>query len=141
MSKKSTVKSASVAVFAITVLAAVISQLFAAQAPTESRYMAQYTASGDMILPKNNIWREWVYLGSPLTPNALNGGTASFPEFHNVYMQPWAYAIYKKTNEFPDGTIMFKELQLTLPPPKIQMGRKWNLREEDISPAPSTVRM
>jgi cytochrome P460 len=68
-----------------------------------------------MVLPKNNIWRTWVFVGAPLTPNALNSGRAGFPEYHNVYIQPWAYATYKKTHEFPEGTIMFKELQLTLP--------------------------
>jgi hypothetical protein len=84
--------------------------------PARTRYLPEYTASGELILPKNNIWRQWVYLGSPLTPNALNGGKAGFPEYHNVYMEPGSYDIYKKTGEFPDGTIMFKELQLTLPP-------------------------
>jgi hypothetical protein len=78
-----------------------------------ARYMPEYTADGDLILPKN--FEKWVYLGSPLTPNALNGGKANFPEFHNVYMQPWAYEEYQKTNVFPEGTIMFKELQLTIP--------------------------
>ena len=68
------------------------------------------------FLPKDNIWRTWFFVGAPTTPNALNGGKANFPEFHNVYIQPWAYAMYKKTNEFPEGTIMAKELQLTLPP-------------------------
>jgi hypothetical protein len=56
-----------------------------------------------------------VYVGSPLTPNALNGGHAGFPEYHNVYIEPSSYEIYKQTNAFPEGTIMFKELQLTLP--------------------------
>jgi hypothetical protein len=51
-----------------------------------------------------------------LTPNALNGGHAGFPEYHNVYIEPGSYAIYKKTGVFPDGTIFFKELQLTLGP-------------------------
>ena len=46
------------------------------------RYLPEYTASGDLILPKN--FHEWVYVGSPLTPNALNDGQANFPEFHNV---------------------------------------------------------
>ena len=69
-----------------------------------------------MKLPPNSIWREWVYVGSPLTPNALNGGHAGFPEYHNVYIEPGSYAIYKKTGEFPDGTFFFKELQLTLGP-------------------------
>ena len=80
---------------------------------SSGRYLPEYTADGDLILPKN--FEKWVYLGSPLTPNALNGGKANFPEFHNVYMQPWAYEEYQKTNVFPEGTIMFKELQLTLP--------------------------
>jgi hypothetical protein len=40
---------------------------------------------------------------------------AGFPEYHNVYIEPGSYDIYKKTNVFPEGTIFFKELQLTLP--------------------------
>ena len=85
-----------------------------AQTQTGPRYLPEYTASGDLILPKN--FHEWVYVGSPLTPNALNGGKAGFPEFHNVYIEPGSYEIYKKTFTFPEGTILFKELQLTLPP-------------------------
>src|SRR5437762_1011899 len=41
---------------------------------------------------------------------------ADFPEYHNVYIEPGSYAIYKKTGVFPDGTIFVKELQLTLGP-------------------------
>jgi hypothetical protein len=99
------------------ILTAVFSELHArseaaAVEPSE-RYLPEYAADGDLILPKN--FEKWVYLGSPLTPNGLNGGKANFPEFHNVYMQPWAYEEYQKTNVFPEGTIMFKELQLSLP--------------------------
>jgi hypothetical protein len=82
-------------------------------AAATKRYLPEYTASGDLILPKN--FHEWVYVGSPLTPNALNDGKANFPEFHNVYIEPGSYQIYKKTGVFPEGTIFFKELQLTLP--------------------------
>jgi hypothetical protein len=82
-------------------------------AMTSERYLPEYTESGDLILPKN--YHEWVYVGSPLTPNALNDGEAGFPEFHNVYIEPGSYEIYKETGEFPEGTIFFKELQLTLP--------------------------
>jgi hypothetical protein len=35
--------------------------------------------------------------------------------FHNVYIDPCSYAAYKKTSVFPEGTIFFKKLQLTLP--------------------------
>src|SRR5215510_6898018 len=82
-------------------------------AQTGARYLPEYTASGDLILPKN--FHEWVYVGSPLTPNALNGGQAGFPEFHNVYIERGSYEIFKKTGQFPEGTILFKELQLGLP--------------------------
>jgi hypothetical protein len=80
-----------------------------AQNQNRVRDLPEYTASGDLILPKD--FHEWVYVGSPLTPNALNDGMANFPEFHNVYIEPGSYEIYKQTNQFPEGTIMFKELQ------------------------------
>lgn len=80
---------------------------------TRKRYLPEYTASGDLILPKN--FEEWIYVGSPLTPHALNDGKAGFPEYHNVYIEPGSYELYKKSGVFPEGTIFFKELQLTLP--------------------------
>jgi hypothetical protein len=61
-----------------------------------TRYLPEYTASGELMLPKNNIWREWVFVGEPLTPNALNGGKAGFPEYHNVYIEPGSYEIFKE---------------------------------------------
>jgi len=99
----------------VTVTAFLLQSLSGSSAQTQARprYLPEYTASGDLVLPKN--FHEWVYLGSPLTPNALNGGEAGFPEYHNVYIEPGSYEIYKRTNEFPEGTILFKELQLTLP--------------------------
>ena len=77
------------------------------------RYLPEYTSTGDLVLPKN--FHEWVFVGSPLTPNILNGGHANFPEYHNVYIEPGFYDIYKKTGVFPEGTIFVKELQLMLP--------------------------
>ena len=83
-------------------------------ASSPGRYLPEYAPNGDLLLPKN--FEKWVFVGSPLTPNALNGGEANFPEFHNVYIEPGSYEIYRKTGIFPEGTIFFKELQLTLPP-------------------------
>ena len=82
-------------------------------ASTTQRYLPEYNDKGELLLPKN--FEKWVFVGSPLTPNALNGGQANFPEFHNVYIEPGSYDIYQKTNVFPEGTIFLKELQLTLP--------------------------
>lgn len=75
-------------------------------------YQPEFTTDGALKLPPD--FEQWVYVGSPLTPNALNNGKANFPEYHNVYIQPGAYQEYKRTGVFPEGTIMFKELQLTL---------------------------
>ena len=79
-----------------------------------SRQLPEYTDSGELRLPTN--WRQWIFVGDPFTPNALNGGHANFPEFHNVYIEPGSYAIYRKTGVFPEGTIFVKELQLTTKP-------------------------
>jgi len=88
----------------------------------QGRYLPEYTKEGDLILPKN--WRSWVYVGSPLTPDALNNGKANFPEYHNVYIEPGSYEIYKKTGEFPEGTIFFKELQRVLGPQQAPDGSR-----------------
>ena len=55
-------------------------------------------------------YREWVYVGTPVTPNDMNGGKAAFPEHHNVYIDPKSWQHWKKTGEFRDGTILIKEL-------------------------------
>lgn len=55
-------------------------------------------------------YREWVYVGAPITPNDMNNGKANFPEFHSVYIDRNSWAHYKKTGEFPDGTVMVKEM-------------------------------
>ncbi|MEO9970178.1 MAG: cytochrome P460 family protein [Hyphomonadaceae bacterium] len=71
---------------------------------------AGYLASGAVKKPAN--WREWVYVGSPLTPHGLNGGAAPFPEFHNVYVEPSAFEHYERTGEWAEGTQIAKELVL-----------------------------
>ncbi len=80
------------------------------QAAEQSTYTAKFNAAGEMIRPEG--WREWVFVGSPLTPNSLNGGAAPFPEFHSVYLDPESWAHYKKTGKFREGTMFAKELSL-----------------------------
>jgi Cytochrome P460 len=68
----------------------------------------EFTADGKLKQPVG--YRKWVYIGTPLTPNDLNNGEASFPEFHEVYMDPESFAEYEKTGKFRDGTVLIKEL-------------------------------
>jgi hypothetical protein len=69
----------------------------------------------------------WVFLGAPLTPNALNNGQAGFPEFHNVYIHPEAFKAYRKTGQFPEGAVLLKELQLALPGTNDPRNGSWTL--------------
>lgn len=69
---------------------------------------AQYNGDGELLLPKG--YRAWPYIGTPLTPNDMNNGSAAFPEFHSVYMDPKSWKAYEETGEFPDGTVLVKEL-------------------------------
>jgi hypothetical protein len=69
---------------------------------------AKYSAKGELTMPRN--YRQWVFVGAPVTPNDMNNGKAAFPEFHHVYIDPASFAAYKKTGKFPNGTVIVKEL-------------------------------
>lgn len=71
---------------------------------------AKFTAQNEAVQPVG--YRKWVFVGSPLTPHALNGGAAPFPEYHNVYVEPSAFAEFEKTGKWPQGTQIAKELVL-----------------------------
>eukprot|EP01036_Dinobryon_divergens_P060895 gene60895-81198_t len=73
-----------------------------------------WTEKNELRLPTG--YRQWIYLGSPITPEGLNDNKAGFPEFHNVYIPAEVLDQFKKTGEYPEGSIFAKELQLTLPP-------------------------
>ena len=71
----------------------------------------KFSEKGELLQPEG--FREWVFIGSPLTPHGLNDGNAGFPEFHNVYVEPAVYRYYRRTGEWPEGAVLAKELQLT----------------------------
>jgi hypothetical protein len=79
-------------------------------APTLAFAERPYEISKSGVLTQPEGYREWVYVGTPLTPNDMNNGKAAFPEFHNVYIDPKSFAYWKKTGNFRDGTIIIKEL-------------------------------
>lgn len=64
----------------------------------------------DNNLERPEGYREWVFVGTPVTPNDLNPPEAAFPEFHNVYIHPADFAHWRRTGTFPDGTVIIKEL-------------------------------
>ena len=99
----------------ITLLGALVVSLNSCQESTssETRTAAEpsyysYDGSGNLNRPTG--YRTWVYVGTPVTPNDMNGGKAAFPEMHNVYIDPKSYAHWKEHGEWRDGTILVKEL-------------------------------
>ncbi len=68
-----------------------------------------FNEKGELVRPDVS-YREWVYIGTPLTPNDLNPPEAPFPDFHNVYIHPSDFDHWKRTGMFPDGTVIMKEL-------------------------------
>ncbi len=67
-----------------------------------------FTKDNILLTPKG--YREWVFVGAPVTPKDMNDGNPAFPEFHNVYIDPTSWDHWKKTGEFRDGTVIVKEL-------------------------------
>ena len=94
----------------LTLLLAFTLASFALQANAEhhEKYKAQFTKDGKLVRPEG--WREWIFIGSPVTPNSLNAGAAPFPEFHSVYIDPKSWAHWKETGLFREGTMIAKEL-------------------------------
>jgi hypothetical protein len=68
----------------------------------------EFTADGKLKQPVG--YRNWTYVGEVITPNDMNGGEATFPEFHAVYMDPESFAHFEKTGKLRDGTVLIKEL-------------------------------
>lgn len=79
-----------------------------AQDKTGVKSWIEFTTDGKAKQPEG--YRKWIFLGSPLTPNDMNDGEASFPEFHNTYMDPDSFDHVEKTGEYRDGTVIVKEL-------------------------------
>ena len=66
-----------------------------------------YTGQGALIRPEG--YREWIYVGTPITPNDLNPPAAPLHEFHNVYIHPNDFEYWTKTGTFSDGTVIVAE--------------------------------
>lgn len=93
------------------IMASAFGMLFSVFTPTNVSAKEYFTIkNGELERPSG--YREWIYVGAPLTPHDKNNGKANFPEFHSVYIDPESWEHWKKTGEFRDGTILIKEMNL-----------------------------
>ncbi|QBQ54235.1 cytochrome P460 family protein [Nitrosococcus wardiae] len=93
---------------AIMVLAASLGMAVGAygQQGSELPFSAYVDQQGSIRLPKE-IRSHWVHLGSW----AVMDKNASGYGFHDVYTQPEAVAVYQESGQFPDGTVLVKEIR------------------------------
>jgi hypothetical protein len=77
---------------------------------TNSRSGPVFPKDGDLVLPAG--FREWVFMGGPVTPNSLNSGEAPFPEFHDVYISGRIFSITSTMATFPKGLCLSRSLYL-----------------------------
>jgi hypothetical protein len=90
---------------------------FALAADRQSGVIPQYTANGELVRLAG--YETWVFVGSnlglaykPELPDttAQENTRADQPLFHNVYIDPDAYAYFRKTGEFPTPTVLVMEM-------------------------------
>jgi hypothetical protein len=109
MTVRSLVQGVALCLAVVVSLGVVVLLLVASPKAGEAeKSFANFDNEGNLRRPDG--WRDWVYVGTPITPNDLNPPAAAFPEFHNVYIDPESYAHYQKTGTFRQGTILVKEL-------------------------------
>jgi Cytochrome P460 len=78
---------------------------------TQPEAAAQYTASGDLIFPKD--YREWVFLTSGVNMTYSDAPSGMDHDMvDNVFVDPQSWQAFKKTGNWPDGTVMIKEPRL-----------------------------
>lgn len=70
--------------------------------------LPRFTTADSLIRPEG--WESWVLAGTSMgltyTESATLPAAGEPPgDFLNVYLQPWAYARFRETGEFPQGTM------------------------------------
>jgi len=74
----------------------------------EDRAVAEFSTDGKLLRPEG--YREWIFVGSPVTPHELNDGRSDFGQFRNVYVDRQSFNVYARSGKFPNGTVFVKEI-------------------------------
>ena len=98
--------------------------LFGAVAQTASDG-PQFTANGELMLPKN--YREWVFLSSGLgmTYGPEAQADQSNPRFDNVFVTPSSYRAFVETGRWPDKTMFMLEVRRSVQKGSINNGGRF----------------
>ncbi len=104
-------------IVALTVIATLASIAFATTVRSQSSTVPQYTPGGELVTPSG--FETWVFVGSnlglaykheTLHTTAKESAQADVQVFHNIYINPEAYAYFVATGEFPDRTVLVMDV-------------------------------
>jgi hypothetical protein len=102
---------------ALAAIAILASIAFAPSVRSQSSTTPQYTPDKKLVTISG--FETWVFVGSNLglaykeelpTTTARESAQADQQVFHNIYINPEAYAHFVKTQEFPDPTVLVMEI-------------------------------
>jgi len=89
-----------------------------ADVPAAARYQPRYSPQGELLYPEG--FEEWVFVGSNLGLEYKEGSAEAQDQteppagdlrnFHNVYIDPAAYAEFRRTGQFPDPTTLVLDI-------------------------------
>ncbi len=98
----------------LTIVALAASAAVNADPDVSETYQTLVDGDGNISLPQE-FRRTWGFLGTwsiakaDVKPSSEASGHGA-AGLHNVYVQPNAITAFRKTGEFPDGTVLIKEL-------------------------------
>jgi Cytochrome P460 len=72
---------------------------------------ASFSREGTVQFP--NGFRQWTHVGTRIKvggTSILDGSPVTVPQVLNAYVEPSAFAVYKQTGKWPDGSQIVKEL-------------------------------
>lgn len=90
------------------------SAVSASTIPTAPTAKLAFTQSGQAELPRG--YRSWVHAyvaWEPIATSLLDLKPTPTPEFHNVYVEPYAYRTFMETGKWPEGSLIVKEFSFT----------------------------
>ena len=94
----------------ITLVSALFAVLLLLTGASDTTPGPHYTPAGELILPTD--YREWVYLSSGLGMSYSDAPQAmDHAMFDNVFVEPAAWASFRKTGHWPDKTVFMLEVR------------------------------
>jgi hypothetical protein len=78
--------------------------------PSDASAGPRYSAAGELIPPPH--YREWIFMSSGLDMSYSDApAMAGHSEFDNVFVDPIAWAAFKRTGHWPDKTVFVLEVR------------------------------